>query len=328
MAAAFSAFVNDGIYTEPRTFSRVELNDGTLLIDNVSESHAAMKESTAYLMRDMLETVVASGTGTEADFSGQYVCGKTGTTDANRDRYFVGFTPYYCAAVWTGYKSNEEIDISGNPSAALWRSVMKKIHKDLERGEFSDGSGLKRVTVCKDSGLLATDACTHDLRGNRTHTVTVAADTAPKDSCTMHKMVKYCSEGKHIATEFCPEETVKEMALLDYERELINKNGNAIKEDDTEQKNVVKAKDHKYLLQTASLGELCPKHKEAPKPPEPVLPDLPDFPDLPDIPGFGDGEPDNGGTPDGGGNPDGGESSGETQPAARTGLRRLVDWIF
>ena len=95
---------------------------------------------------------------------------------------------------------------------------------------------------------------------------------------------------------------------------------------------MVKAKDHKYLLQTASLGELCPKHKEAPKPPEPVLPDLPDFPDLPDIPGFGDGEPDNGGNPDGGntgdGNTGGGESSGETQPAARTGLRRLADWIF
>ena len=328
MAAAFSAFVNDGIYTEPRTFSRVELSDGTLLFENTSESHSAMKETTAYLMRGMLETVVASGTGTEADFSGQYTAGKTGTTDANRDRYFVGFTPYYCAAVWCGYKSNEEIDISGNPSAGLWRSVMKLVHEGLDRKSFSDGSGLRTVTVCKDSGLLATDACTHDLRGSRTRTVTVAADTAPKESCNMHKMVKYCTEGKHIATEYCPEETVKEVALLDYDRELITKNGAAIKKDDTEQKSVVKAKDHKYLLQTASLGELCPKHKEAPKPSEPVLPIIPDLPDLPDIPGFGDDdkgdeggtEGDEGGTEGGEGGTEGGnsgDSTDESKPAAR-----------
>ena len=291
MAAAFSAFVNDGIYTKPRTFERVEMNDGTLLIDNTSQSHVAMKETTAYLMREMLETVVASGTGTQADFSGQYTAGKTGTTDANRDRYFVGFTPYYCAAVWCGYKSNEEIDISGNPSAALWSSVMKKVHADLERKDFNKCSGLTKVTVCKDSGMLAGEACTHDLRGNRARTVTVAADTAPKETCTMHTMVKYCTEGKHIATEFCPEETVKEVAVLAYERALVTKNGSAIKEDDTAQKQVVKAKDHAYLLQTVSLGELCPKHKEAPEPILPPLdPDNPLFPGLPGLPGGEGGE--------------------------------------
>ncbi len=285
MAAAFSAFVNDGIYTKPRTFERVELSDGTVLIDNASQSHVAMKSTTAYQMRQLLLEVVSQGTGTSADFSGQPVAGKTGTTDANRDRYFVGFTAYYCAAVWSGYKSNDTIDISSNPSASLWRSVMKEIHKDLSRKNFSKGSGLTTVRVCTDSGLLATDACTHDLRGSRVRSVTVASEFAPKESCNMHTMVQYCTEGKHLATEFCPAETVTDVAVLDFARELVTKNGSAIKPDDTVQASVVKAKDHEYLLQTVSLGELCPVHQTAP---EPILPEFPDFPDFPDIPGTGD----------------------------------------
>ena len=57
--------------------------------------------------------------------------GKTGTTDAAKDRYFVGFTPYYCAAVWCGYKSNHVVNASGNPCAVLWREVMSQIHEGL-----------------------------------------------------------------------------------------------------------------------------------------------------------------------------------------------------
>ena len=105
----------------------------------------------------------------------------------------------------------------------------------------------------------------------------------------MHTVVQYCEEGKHIATEFCPVETVKEVAVLDFARELVTKNGSAIKPDDTVQASVVKAKDHEYLLQTVSLGELCPAHQEAPILP-PVLPEDPDLPDLPGEGGEGGGQ--------------------------------------
>ena len=71
----------------------------------------------------------------------------------------------------------------GNPSAVLWREVMRRIHDGLENKDFNSCSGLTQVTVCQDSGLLATEACTHDLRGNRVTTVTVAADTAPTQTC-------------------------------------------------------------------------------------------------------------------------------------------------
>ena len=68
-----------------------------------------MKESTAYSINELLKGVVRSGTGTEAAFSGMTIAGKTGTTSSNYDRYFVGYTPYYTAAVWIGYDRNASI---------------------------------------------------------------------------------------------------------------------------------------------------------------------------------------------------------------------------
>lgn len=253
MAAAYGAFVNDGVYTPPRTFYRVEDSQGNLVCENNKESNVAMKATTAYIIRQTLKSVITSGTGGEARFSGMTIAGKTGTTDENRDRYFAGFSPYYSAAVWTGYKSNERFSESlGNPSAVLWREVMRRIHDGLENKDFNSCSGLVQVTVCQDSGLLATDACTHDLRGNRVTTVTVAADTAPTQSCNVHKMVRYCKDGKHLATEYCPESSVVEIAALDWNREIIKN---------------IKAQDDEYLLQTLTgkeEGELCPVHNKKP----------------------------------------------------------------
>ena len=62
-----------------------------------------MKETTAYFMNTLLQGVINGGTGGSAKFSGMTIAGKTGTTSENYDRYFVGYTPYYVAAVWTGY---------------------------------------------------------------------------------------------------------------------------------------------------------------------------------------------------------------------------------
>lgn len=254
MAAAYGAFVNDGVYTPPRTFYRVEDAEGNLVYENNKESNVAMKPTTAYIMRQTLKSVITSGTGGEARFSGMTIAGKTGTTDDNRDRYFAGFSPYYSAAVWTGYKSNQRFSTSiGNPSAVLWKEVMSRIHEGLENKDFNSCSGMTQVAVCQDSGLLATEACTHDLRGNRTTTVMVAADTAPTKTCNVHKMVRYCTEGEHLATEYCPSSCVKEVAVLDWDREILQRNDKDIE-----------ATDHKYLLSvlTGEDGELCPAHKK------------------------------------------------------------------
>ena len=213
MAAAFSAFANNGVYNSPKMYTEVRDSNGEVVLKNEGETHVAMKETTAYLMNQMLTSVVNAGTGTSAKFSGMTIAGKTGTTDDSRVRY--------CAAVWTGYPStNEKISASGNPAITMWKPVMQKIHENLANKSFSKpSSGLETVRVCSDSGKLATDACASDIRGSRIVEVTVASGTAPTESCDMHVFVDYCTEGKCLATDSCPSSAVKQVAVLDFERE-------------------------------------------------------------------------------------------------------------
>ena len=98
MAAAYGAFVNDGVYTPPRTFYRVEDSQGNVIIDNNTESHVAMKKTTAYLMRSILQDVVTRGSGGGAYFSGMSIGGKTGTAEQTASRpnhaLFICYAPY------------------------------------------------------------------------------------------------------------------------------------------------------------------------------------------------------------------------------------------
>ena len=186
MAAAFAAFANEGIYTAPRTFVRVEDADGNVILENEAKASVAMKDTTAALMNSLLQEVINGGTGYEGRISGMHVAGKTGTTNNDQDRYFVGYTPYYSCAVWVGYVHNQRIVASGNPAASMWQKVMSRIHADLPDKDFFSCSGLTYVKVCADSGLLATDSCAEDCRGSRVYSALVAADNAPSAYCNMH----------------------------------------------------------------------------------------------------------------------------------------------
>ena len=186
MAAAFAAFANEGIYTAPRTFVRVEDADGNVILENEAKASVAMKDTTAALMNSLLQEVINGGTGYEGRISGMHVAGKTGTTNNDQDRYFVGYTPYYSCAVWVGYVHNQRIVASGNPAASMWQKVMSRIHADLPDKDFFSCSGLTYVKVCADSGLLATDSCAEDCRGSRIYSALVAADNAPSAYCNMH----------------------------------------------------------------------------------------------------------------------------------------------
>lgn len=214
MAAAFAAFANEGIYTAPRTFVRVEDADGNVILENEAKSSVAMKDTTAALMNSLLQEVVTAGTGGEGRISGMHVAGKTGTTNNDQDRYFVGYTPYYSCAVWVGYVHNQRIVASGNPAASMWQKVMSRIHADLPDKDFFSCSGLTYVKVCADSGLLATDSCAEDCRGSRVYSALVAADNAPSAYCNMHTSPIY-------TVNFVEEDgtiTTASGSMLDYTR--------------------------------------------------------------------------------------------------------------
>ena len=235
MAAAYAAFANNGIYNSPRTYLRVEDAEGNVILENESESRVAMKESTAYLMNKLLKNAVVAGTGTSARFNGMNIAGKTGTTSQNYDRYFVGYTPYYVAAVWTGYDENEKISYDGNPAITMWKKVMQQVHAELPNKDFErPASGLQTVTVCADSGKLCTDACHADLRGSRAISVEIPEEfeLLETDVCTLHEFRDYCTAGSCLATASCTVDCVVQAGLLniprvDYGTEIVPEEGAA-----------------------------------------------------------------------------------------------------
>lgn len=138
MAQAYTAFVNDGVMSFARTYSYIEDDNGEVILLNPTRQQVAIKSNTARNMADMLQNAVENGTGTEARFSSTAVAGKTGTTSDDKDRYFVGFTMYYVAAVWTGYDQPEKMYFSGNPAAQIFHSIMSDVHAGLPYRSFPE----------------------------------------------------------------------------------------------------------------------------------------------------------------------------------------------
>lgn len=227
MAAAFATFVNEGIYTKPRTFIRVEDANGNVILENEAQSNVAIKNTTAAIMNKLLQEVARVGTGNEAQFSGMHIAGKTGSTNSNKERYFVGYTPYYTCAVWAGYQHNQQIVASGNPCSAIFRKVMSAIHEDLPDKDFFSCSGLTSVSVCADSGMLASENCALDVRGSRVYTALCATDNAPTTICTMHTSPTYTAN----MTDEDGNVTTVVGSLLNYQRELIEGHEDIVVED-------------------------------------------------------------------------------------------------
>jgi len=203
MSCAFATFANDGIYREGRTFTKVYDNKGNLVLDNTQDARTILSEKANTYMNYCLVSAANSGTGTGALFSGHQIAGKTGTTSSSRDRWFCGYTDYYTAAIWCGYDMPAVINLSYNPASYLWRKVMQPIHKDLEYQSLYSTDKMTYVTVCLDSGMIASDACEHDIRGGRTQQVLVYPEDRPAGECKQHVQLDYCTSGDGVATEWC-----------------------------------------------------------------------------------------------------------------------------
>ncbi len=164
VASAYASFVNRGIYVEPYTIEKVQASDGRVLQEHMPRAHKAMNPQEAYVLTRILKGVATNGTaaggayglaGIDLDLGG-----KTGTTNAYTDAWFVGFTPRYTILSWVGYDKKRSIGRGMTGAAAalpIWTTV---VNRGLEDGWITVGEtfevppGIVEREVEYTTGLL------------------------------------------------------------------------------------------------------------------------------------------------------------------------------
>lgn len=166
MTAAFAAFGNGGKYYKPYSYYKVTDSTGENIIlqsNPDADCEQIMSPETAYIMNEMMRTVMTQGTGRGCGVKGFTTFGKTGTSgtsDDSYDRWCVAGTPYYVSAVWFGYDTQKVLHVSGNPAGSIYKTVMDRIHKNLAPKSFETYTDqVVQRTYCTVSGLLAGDGC-------------------------------------------------------------------------------------------------------------------------------------------------------------------------
>ena len=160
LCAAYAAIANNGNYIEPIYYTKILDHNGNVLIEKTSAERSVIKESTAWLLTSAMEDVVQQGTGTACQLDNMTVAGKTGTTDAYNDLWFVGYTPYYTCAVWSGFDNNEKLPEDARDfHKNLWKKVMTRIHEGLPDKDFEQPSSVEELSVCEETGLLPRAGC-------------------------------------------------------------------------------------------------------------------------------------------------------------------------
>ena len=222
-AAAYATIANKGVYQRPISFTKVLDKDGNEILsrETIQVNRVVFKESTTFILTDLMEEVVRSGTGTSARFSKpMHIAAKTGTVNDLKGVYFAGFTPYYTATVWIGHdlwKPLERGTQSSRYAAPLWKAIMEPLHAGLENKPFYDKvpDGVVRVTVCSKSGKLPNGTlCENDISGHGVITEWFPREAVPKEKCDMHKEVSVCKFSGKLASPYCPEEHIGKKSVI------------------------------------------------------------------------------------------------------------------
>ena len=185
MATAYNVLANGGLKVEPVTITRVADDK-----DRVLEQHHApvpervVREEAAFLVVDMLRSVINEGTAASARALGftADAAGKTGTTNDYRDAWFCGFTPDLLAVVWVGFDDNTPVGLSGTKAALpIWVDFMKAATSGTKPSPFPPApEGIVYVTIDKETGLLAGPRCPS------TRNEAFVAGTEPREVCGLH----------------------------------------------------------------------------------------------------------------------------------------------
>jgi penicillin-binding protein 1A len=143
MAGAYEIFGDSGVYNKPYTYTKVLDADGNVLLQNKPAAIQAITPATSEIMNHLLQDVVAKGTGYAAQLGNVPQAGKTGTSNDSKDRWFVGLTPEYVGAVWTGYDPiKPNVGLGGtNPACIAWQAIFSQIEQGRDTSKDFPTSG-------------------------------------------------------------------------------------------------------------------------------------------------------------------------------------------
>ncbi len=276
LTEAYAAIANGGVYQTPIFYTVILDHDDKLLLSNESTATQVMKTSTAWLLTSAMQDTIEIGTGSRLAFLNYNmpVAGKTGTAKgpvkSSNDLWFVGYTPYYTAGIWTGFDNNLT-QTATKYHQYMWRAIMEEIHvtKQLEYKEFAMPDSVVTASICTKCGKLAvTGLCDEYIGGNCIKTEYFAKGTVPTEKCDCHVKVSVCKESGHIACSECPAESVEEIVYLvkteqvyrDIEAEKAAKKNGTEYVTDPDNVVYVTTYDTPYILPTGEATEPCPIH--------------------------------------------------------------------
>jgi penicillin-binding protein 1A len=164
MARAYSIYPAGGRKVEPYFIERIFDKNGKVIEEHTPTEEQVLPPQTAYVMADLMRSVVTGGTGASIPGMGfdRVAAGKTGTTNDYSDAWFVGYTPQIACAVWVGVDERRTMGhgITGSRGAIpIWVPAMKALHRDLPRTTFRRPEGIVNASVCDKTNLLATKYC-------------------------------------------------------------------------------------------------------------------------------------------------------------------------
>ena len=197
MASAYSVFVNDGKLKSSTCYTKVTNKAGDMILEPQTTESDVLDAGVAWIMRNVLQTVVSEGIGSYARVSGANVGGKTGTTSDSYDIWFDGFTANYSASIWIGTDVNIKLSSMSPKAATLWGKIMGQID-GAKGGTYSKRPGnVVSAAIDTKSGMLAVEG------GSATRTEYFTSGTQPKEGGTLKQTVDICDESGELATPSC-----------------------------------------------------------------------------------------------------------------------------
>ena len=154
---AYTIFPGDGLWAPPILIEKVKTKDGRVLVESKQDPKQVISKETAFIMSEMMTSVVENGTAQRAKKLGKKVAGKTGTTNKARSVWFVGFSPDVVAGAYVGFDNNDPLgraEYGGKAALPIWNEFMAVALKGQDERDFVMPEGVQKKAIDAKTGLL------------------------------------------------------------------------------------------------------------------------------------------------------------------------------